>query len=65
MSEPKLNIQLPEFGMNYYINNICPYGDGQSSIKIFNILKYYNIALIRYLKEIMLIFNIYQIKDTF
>jgi len=23
---------------NYYINNICPYGDGQSSIKIFNIL---------------------------
>ena len=23
---------------NYYIDNVCPYGDGQSSIKILNIL---------------------------
>lgn len=41
--DPKDLLELVyKINNNHYINNICPYGDGQSSKRIVNILKYGN-----------------------
>jgi UDP-N-acetylglucosamine 2-epimerase (non-hydrolysing) len=37
-SPDRLIEMVHKIDLNYYIDNVCPYGDGQSSIKILNIL---------------------------
>ena len=37
-SPDKLNLNFEKLKNNYYINEVCPYGDGESSIKIKNLI---------------------------